>query len=217
MLRFNQFIVEKKDPESNTLHAFDIDETLFAHDHNKLRVHVNDENGNRVRSLTNQEFNNHQLEPGHRYDFSEFRSSDIFQQSASPIHKMIAKLKAIHRNNKNVEMLTARGDLDDQPKFAKHMRKFGIDIDKDIHVRRAGNLQGMKPADSKAKVISDLIKKHGYKKINLYDDSLDNIKGMLKLKNEHPDVEFHGHHVQHNPETGKVKLTKYSYVPKGSK
>jgi Mg2+/Co2+ transporter CorB len=114
-------------------------------------------------------------------------------------------------------MLTARGDLDDQPKFARHMRKFGMDIDKDIHVRRAGNLQGMKPADSKARVISDLIKKHGYKKINLYDDSLDNIKGMLKLKSEHPDVEFHGHHVQHDHETGQVKITKHSYVPKGSK
>jgi hypothetical protein len=214
MLRFNQFIVEKKDPDSDTLHAFDIDETLFAHDHNKLRVHVTDSSGNRVRSLTNQEFNNHQLEPGHRYDFSEFRSSETFTKSASPIRKMIAKLKAIHRNNKNVEMLTARSDLDDQPKFARHMRKFGIDIDKDIHVRRAGNLQGMKPAESKAKVISDLIKKHGYRKINLYDDSIDNINGMLKLKKEHPDVEFHGHHVQHDPETGEVKITKHSYVPK---
>lgn len=217
MLRFNQFIVEKKDPESNTLHAFDIDETLFAHDHNKLRVHVNDEHGNRVRSLTNQEFNNHKLEPGQNYDFSEFRSSDIFTKSASPIRKMIAKLKAIHRNNKNVEMLTARADLDDQPKFARYMKKYGIDIDKDIHVRRAGNNAGMKPAQSKALVLSDLIKKHGYKKIHLYDDSLDNIKGMLKLKSEHPDVEFHGHHVEHDPETGNVKLTTHSYVPKPAK
>lgn len=217
MLKFNQFIVEKKDPDSDTLHAFDIDETLFAHDHNKLRVHVLDPSGNRVRSLTNQEFNNHQLPPGHRYDFSEFRSSDTFTKSASPIRKMIAKLKAIHRNNKNVEMLTARADLDDQPKFARHMKKFGLDIDKDIHVRRAGNLEGMKPAEAKASVISDLIKKNGYKKINLYDDSLDNIKGMLKLSKEHPDVEFHGHHVQHDPETGEVKLTKYSAVPKEEK
>jgi len=217
MLRFNQFIVEKKDPESDTLHAFDIDETLFAHDHNKLRVHVNDSSGNRVRSLTNQEFNSHKLDSGHRYDFSEFRSSDTFQQSSTPIRKMIAKLKAIHKNNKNVEMLTARGDLDDQPKFARHMKKFGMDIDKDIHVRRAGNLQGMKPAEAKAKVISELIKKNGYKKIHLYDDSLDNIKGMLKLKTEHPEVEFHGHHVEHDPETGQVKITKHSYVPKGNK
>jgi hypothetical protein len=217
MLRFSQFITEKKDPDSNTLHAFDIDETLFAHDHNKLRVHVNDAAGNRVRSLTNQEFNNHKLEPGHRYDFSEFRSSDIFRQSAKPIHKMIAKLKAIHRNNKNVEMLTARADLDDQPKFARYMRKYGIDIDKDIHVRRAGNITDTKPSESKAMVLSALIRQNGYKKVHLYDDSLDNIKGMLKLSKAHPDVEFHGHHVQHDPETGNVKLTKHSYVPEKEK
>lgn len=216
MLSFSQFLTEKKDPDSNTLHAFDIDETLFAHDHNKLRVHVVDQNGNRVQSLSNQEFNSHTLPPGHRYDFSEFRSSDTFTKSSTPIRKMIAKLKAIHRNNKNVEMLTARGDLDDQPKFARHMKKFGLDIDKDIHVRRAGNLN-MKPAEAKASVISSLIKQNGYKKIHLYDDSLDNINGMLRLKKEHPDVEFHGHHVQHDPETGEVKIQTHSYVPKENK
>jgi hypothetical protein len=216
MLHFKQFITEKKDPDSDTLHAFDIDETLFAHDHNKLRIHVLDHTGNRVQSLSNQDFNNHNLPPGHKYDFSEFRSSDTFTKSSTPIRKMIAKLKAIHRNNKNVEMLTARSDLDDQPKFARHMKKFGLDIDKDIHVRRAGNLN-MKSADAKAAVLSDLIKKNGYKKIHLYDDSIDNIKGMLKLKKEHPDVEFHGHHVQHDHSTGQVKIDTHSYVPKKDK
>lgn len=217
MLNFKKFITEKKDPDSDTLHAFDIDETLFAHDHNKLRIHVLDPTGNRVQSLSNQDFNTHKLSPGHKYDFSEFRSSDTFTKSSSPIRKMIAKLKAIHRNNKNVEMLTARADLDDQPKFARHMKKFGLDIDKDIHVRRAGNLEGMKAADAKASVLSGLIKQHGYKKIHLYDDSIDNIKGMLRLKSEHPDVEFHGHHVQHDPQTGEIKITKHSYVPKRNK
>lgn len=217
VLNFKDFLLEKKDPDSDTLHAFDIDETLFAHDHNKLRVHVVDPSGKRVRSLTNQEFNTHQLAPGHKYDFGEFRSSDVFTKSSSPIRKMIAKLKAIHRNNKNVELLTARGDLDDQPKFAHHLRKFGIDIDKDIHVRRAGNLEAKSSAEAKAMVLSGLIKKHGYKKIHLYDDSLDNIKGMLKLKSEHPDVELHGHHVQHDPETGQIKIDKHSYVPKEKK
>jgi hypothetical protein len=218
MLKFNDFIRFKKaDPESDTLHAFDIDETLFAHDHNKLRVHVHDPAGNRVRSLTNQEFNNHDLPPGHKYDFSEFRSSDRFAESATPIRKMISKLKAIHRNNKNVIGLTARSDLDSQPKFAHFMKKYGMDIDKDIHIVRAGNMEGMKSADAKALAISQLIKKHGYNKIHLYDDSLDNIKGMFKLKSDHPEVEFHGHHVQHDPETGKVVITKQSVVPKKDK
>jgi len=58
---FKEFIVEqKKDPTSNTLHSFDLDDTLFHHGDN-LRVHVNDPNGNRVQTLTNQEFNTHKL------------------------------------------------------------------------------------------------------------------------------------------------------------
>jgi hypothetical protein len=118
---------------------------------------------------------------------------------------MIAKMKAIHKNNKNVEILTARGDLDDQPKFAKHMKKFGIDIG-EIHVRRAGNLEG-KPADTKASVMSDLINKGKYKKVHLYDDSIDNLDGFLKLKKKHPEVEFNAHHIQHDKETGNVKIT----------
>ena len=205
MDNFKHFIVEKKDSTSNTLHAFDMDETLFAHDHKKLRVHVNDPYGNRVRTLTNQEFNSHKLPPGHGYDFSEFRSSDVFTKSAHPIRKMIARLKAIHKNNKNVEILTARADLDDKDKFAHHMRKFGIDTNQ-IHVRRAGNTPG-KPADTKAAVMSELIKKNGYKKVHLYDDSPDNLDKFLKLKSKHKDVEFHAHHAQHDPKTGSVKVT----------
>lgn len=29
----------------------------------------------------------------------------------------------------------------------------------------------------------------------------------LSLKDEHPDVQFHAHHVDHDPATGKVKIT----------
>lgn len=209
MLKFSNFIVESTSkPESKTLHAFDMDETLFAHDHHKLRVHVVDSSGARVRTLTNQEFNTHQLPPGHRYDFGEFRSSDVFTKSAHPIRKMIAKLKAIQKNGGKTAIVTARSDLDDQPRFAHHMGKFGIDIGQ-THVHRAGNMPG-KPADTKATVISGLIQKHGYNKVHLYDDSVDNLNGFLKLKKQHPDVEFHAHHVQHDPETGNVTVTSTS-------
>jgi hypothetical protein len=207
ILKFTEYMIteERKDPDSTTLHAFDMDETLMAHDHNKLRVHVMDPNGRKVRTLSNQEFNTHQLPPGHNYDFSEFRSSDVFGQSASPIRKMIAKLKAIHKNNKNVEILTARGDMDDKDKFAHHMQKYGIDINQ-VHVRRAGNMPG-KPADTKAAVMSNLINQNGYKKVHLYDDSVDNLNSFLKLKRQHPEVEFNAHHVRHDPETGDVVVT----------
>lgn len=217
MFSFKEFVVEeRKDPASKTLHAFDMDETLFAHDHHILRVHVKDPQGRRVRTLTNQEFNTHNLPPGHSYDFSEFRSSDVFTKSAHPIRKMIAKLKAIHKNNKNVEILTARSDLDDKDRFAHHMKKFGIDIDK-IHVRRAGNLEGKKAAEAKKQVMHDLITKNGYDKVHLYDDSHDNLEKFMSLKSKHPEVEFHAHHVEHNPKTGEVKVTTTSHIPKKEK
>jgi hypothetical protein len=135
----------------------------------------------------------------------------VFSKSASPIRKTIAKMKAMKNNGANVEMLTARGDLDDKNKFAAHMRKYGIDITpgSGIHVRRAGNMAG-KPADTKAAHIADTIQKEGLKEVHLYDDSIDNIKGMLKLKKQFPDVAFHGHHVQHDPKTGDVFMTKHS-------
>jgi hypothetical protein len=217
MFSFKEFIVEDSTAQSpKTLHAFDMDETLFAHDHHILRVHVVDRHGRRVRSLTNQEFNTHNLPPDHKYDFSEFRSSEVFGKSAKPIRSMLAKMKAIHKNGGKVEILTARSDLDDKDRFAHHMRKYGIDIDK-IHVRRAGNIEGKKAAEAKKQVMHDLIAQHGYKKVHLYDDSHDNLEKFLSLKSKHKEVEFHAHHVQHNPETGEVKLTTTSEVPKPPK
>jgi len=216
MINFKSFICEKKDDTSNTLHAFDIDDTLFHHDPEGMRIHVLDSNGNKVRTLSSQEFNTHTLPDNHAYDFREFRSSDAFGTHARPIRKMIAKLKAIHKNNKNVEILTARSDLDDQKKFAHHMSKYGIDIGQ-IHVRRAGNIPNMKPADAKAAIMHDQINKNGYNKIHLYDDSEDNLKKFLALKKHHPEIELHAHHVQHDPDSGEVKVTTTSVVPKTQK
>lgn len=208
IMSFSEYLSEeRKDPKSTTYHAFDIDETLFSHDHNKLKIHVKDKKTGRVvKSLNNQQYNTHKLQPGHEYDYSEFRSSEHFKKSSKPIRKMIAKLKAIHKNNKNVEMVTARQDFDDKHKFAKHMGKYGIDVNQ-IHVRRAGNINPTgHPAVNKAKVISGLIKDNGYKKVHLYDDSQSNLDHFLALKKHHPDVEFHAHHIDHNPSTGSVSI-----------
>jgi hypothetical protein len=70
-----------------------------------------------------------------------------------------------------------------------------------------------KPADTKAAHVSAAIQKEGLSEVHLYDDSIDNINGLLKLKSKHPDVTFHGHHVQHDPETGGVNITRYSAGP----
>ena len=88
------------------------------------------------------------------------------------------------------------------------MNKYGIDINK-VHVRRAGNMEG-RPPETKRKVISNLIKQHGYKSVHLYDDSKDNLAQFLSLKQQHPGVNFNAHHVSHNDDTGEttVRTTK---------
>ena len=105
------FLIEEK---RKILHVFDMDETLFHYPDPKTeaKIHVLNSAGDRVKSLTNVQFNNHKLEPNHRYDFSEFKSSDVFAKSAHPIRKMIKRLKNIQRRNPHVEILTARADME---------------------------------------------------------------------------------------------------------
>ncbi len=171
------------------------------------KVHVKDAEGKHVESLDPQEFNHHKLKSGHSYDFSEFKSADKFKK-AKPIRSMMKKMRTLHKSGKNVEILTARSDFDDQKKFAQKWQKHGVDISKGkVHVRRAGIIENTPTHEAKAKIISDAIKKHGHKVVHLYDDHKANIDSMLALKKDHPDVEFHGHHVQHV--NGKVKITHY--------
>lgn len=204
MKSFSQFLYESP----NTLHAFDMDETIFGHDHDKLKVHVRDKKtGKRVTSLTNTQYNTYKLHPNHEYDYSDLKSSNVFKSSAYPIRPMLAKMKAIHRNGGKVEIVTARQDMDNKDEFGNHLKKYGVDINK-IHVRRCGNLDPRGSASTnKAQMLSNLVKKHGYKEVHLYDDSTDNLNKMLALKAHHPDVVFHAHHVDHNPITGKVTVT----------
>lgn len=197
MKSFNQFLSE------SSIHYFDIDDTL-AHPSHKVKIHVLDKKGERVESLSTTQFNTYKLPKGHRYDFSDFRSADLFE--FEPIRPMLAKMKAIEKKGNKVEILTARSDFDNQPKFAEKWKSFGVDINK-IHVRRAGNHSGLGPAAGKAKVIADAITKYGYDKIYLYDDSKANIDAMLDLKKQFPKVTFIGYLVQ--IKDSKVKLTSY--------
>jgi hypothetical protein len=202
MQTFRQYLYE-----GNTLHAFDMDETIFGHDDKKLKVHVRDKKtGKHITSLTNTQYNTHKLHPDHEYDYRDFRSAKVFGRSTHPIRPMLAKMKAIHRNKGNVQIVTARQDFDDKHEFGRQLKKYGVDIDK-IHVHRAGNIDPRgKAAVNKAKKISELIKTHGHKTVHLYDDSTENLDHFLALKKQHPDVTFHAHHVTHNPQTGKVTV-----------
>lgn len=202
MLRFSEFLAEGM---RKVLHAFDMDETLLAHDPKHLKIHVKDSSGKTVKSLTNQEFNKHKLKPGEQYDFKDFKSAKVLGKSAHPIHSMINKLNNLKKRGFKTEIVTARSDLDDKQKVRKHLNKFGIDI-KTTHLRRAGNVEGSSTGDRKRRVISDLINKHKYNEVHLYDDDIGNHRHFAKLKQDHPGVRLVSHIVKHNEKTNKTNI-----------
>ena len=171
---------EGKPKPKGKVRAWDMDETLMRNDPKKIRVHVKDKEGKKVQSLTNQEFNTHKLDKdkGHSYDFDEFRSSEKFSKAATPNKSMIKKLKKQVRRGKPVHIVTARGSFDDQPKFAKHLRRHGIEIDpgkgkggRHVHVHRAGDMEGSDIGEKKVKIVKGLMKKHGTSGAEMYDDA----------------------------------------------
>lgn len=186
---------EGKPKPKGKVRAWDMDETLMRNDPKKIRVHVKDKEGKRVQSLTNQEFNVHKLdkEKGHSYDFGEFRSSEKFSKASSPNKSMIKKLKKQVRKGKPVHIVTARGSFDDQPKFAKHLRRHGIEIDpgkgkggRHVHVHRAGDMPGSDIGKKKVEIVKGLMKKHGTKGAEMYDDAAKVHRAMKKSNKENP-------------------------------
>lgn len=175
------------------LTIFDIDDTLF---HTTAEIKVM-KDGQMVRSLNNQQFNNYELQPGESFDFGEFRNAEKFNRESQPIRPMIAKLKAILNNaaDSTVIMLTARADFDDKETFLDTFRQYGIDMSR-VHVHRAGNLPGDEiPAEKKAIWVRRYLDTGKYSRVRLYDDSRTNLRVFKALEQEYPDVKFEAYYV----------------------
>jgi len=183
MENFRAYISEAK---NKGLSIFDIDDTMFK---TKARVKVMPSG----KTLTPQQFNTYKLGRGEEFDFGEFKSAKIFQQTAVPIGKMIAKFKAILKNavksGSKVIIVTARGDMDDKKLFLDTFRSHGIDIDKS-HIIRAGNLGMKSSAEAKAQVFKQFLDTNEYSRIRLFDDDKSNLKALLSLKDDYNDIEF---------------------------
>lgn len=177
-----------------SLYVFDLDETLFSHDAEKLKIYLLDADGRRVKSISSSEYSSEELPNGFSYDYSEFRSSDIFKESAKPIDEMIAIMNRISARHETI-ILTARSDFDDQLKFDNIMSSHGIDIN-EIHVYRAGNRPG-KACDTKAEIVRELVDREGYEMVCFFDDSLRNINKMAELAETLVDVIFELYHVSY--------------------
>ena len=191
-MRASDFV---KDKPKGILTIFDIDDTLF---HTTAKINVV-KDGEVVRSLTNQEFNNYELEDGEEYDFGEFRNAEKFRQESEPIGPMLDELKTILDHTRGrVIMLTARADFDNKDTFLQTFADHGIDMSK-IHVHRAGNLPGKEgPAEKKAVWVRRYLDTGKYNQVSLYDDSITNLRVFKELEQEYPDVTFDAYHITGN-------------------
>lgn len=185
--RFKAFINEAA--ETSTLTIFDIDATLF---HTTAKVSVM-KGGKVVQTLDTQQFNTYKLKPGESFDFGEFKSAEIFYRESTPIDRTINLLKSALmrlKGKSRIILLTAREDMDDRDLFLTKFKEHGIDIDR-IHVERSGNLKHVSgTAEKKLTVIRKYMDRFHFDRINMYDDDEANLKSLVSLHKEYPNVYF---------------------------
>jgi uncharacterized FlaG/YvyC family protein len=192
---------------SNELVIFDIDDTLF---HTTAMINVIDkETGRVIQSLTNQQFNNYRLKPGENFDFGEFRNAQKFRDESVPIDPMLDQLKKDKKAGKEVRMLTARSNFDNQPVVYQKFIDHGIDINQDVYLKRAGEVPGNEsPAIKKQIVVRDWLSGSKFNSVTMYDDSDKNLEAFKALQKEFPQIQFAAHHVSDEGTTRQVEERK---------
>jgi len=204
-MRSTEFVREKlQRTSSGELVIFDIDDTLF---HTTAMIDVVDkETGRVVQSLTNQQFNNYKLKPGEEFDFKQFRDAKKFRDESVPIDPMLDQLKQDLSSGKNVVMLTARSDFNNQPLVWEKFKEHGIDINKDVHLFRAGNAPGNDPPAIKKQIhVRDWLSSGKFSSVTMYDDSNSNLTAFKALQKEFPQVQFSAHHVSPEGQTKQIE------------
>ena len=171
------------------LFIFDLDDTLFK---TTAKVIVRKKN-NIIRKLSNAEYSNYQLQDHEYYDFSEFKDANLFNETATPIHKThkILKAQLIKESDVSVIIVTARRDFDDKELFLSALKKHGINTEK-LYVERAGNNVGLASYEAKKLVFEKYLKTKKYTKVTIYDDLISNIRALYCLRETYPDIKFCG-------------------------
>lgn len=207
MQTFKQFFESVHKHGLGSLTIFDIDDTLF---HTTAKIGVLDKEGNRIKELSNSEFNVYSWKEGETPDFSEFKNAKKFNKESTPIPSMVGKmigmLQNVRKNPKSkVIIVTARGDFDDKETFLDTFRKHGINIDM-VHVERAGNLKlpNTSVAEKKTVIVRDYLDTNQYDVARLYDDAWNNIEAFKLLAVEYPEVDFEGFWVDEKGKAYKV-------------
>jgi len=155
------------------------------------------------------EFNSYILGKDEEFDYGEFRSAKIFNETSTPIAKMINKARAIIKNataaGSTVIVVTARGDMDDKKLFLNTFKQNGLDMT-NVYIERAGNIGLDNSAKNKEVVFRKYLDTGKYKRIRLFDDAMENLLALTSLKDEYPKVTIEAFRVKRD---GSIKTVKW--------
>ena len=194
-----------------TVHAYDVDETIFSHGKKgkpNVQVHVNDASGKRVKSLSNQDFNTHKLDKGHSYDFSEFKSASKFKETSRPNKKVIKDIKRKQARGQNVHIITARSKFDNPSEFQGHLKKHGVDVPMN-KIHYTGGMKGSDIGKKKVDVAKGIAKQSGAKTTHMYDDAAKVHKAFEKEKQNKPTSTKIKTHLAKPNKSGETQLRSY--------
>ena len=202
-----------------TIHAYDVDETLFGHGKKgkpNVQVHVNDASGKRVQSLSNQEFNTHKLDTdkGHSYDFSEFQSAKTFSKTSTPNKKTIKDVKRRQARGQNVHIITARSKFDKPSEFQGHLKKHGVDVPMN-KIHYTGGMKGGDVGKKKVDTAKGIAKQSGAKETHMYDDAAKVNNAFEKEKQNNPTSTKIKTHLAKPNASGETTLRSYQATKGG--
>lgn len=161
---------------STQITVFDLDGTLLD---SGAQVIVTD--GHVSRHLTQTEYDSYKLKPGERYDYSEFCSMAILNNST--ILPCWSRLVAAYSAGRHVCILTARSD---HRMVWEFFNEHGLDIKRALIFTINSPdcpFRGRTVADRKAEAIKHLTEL-GYRAFTIYDDSLSNLEAMERACGE---------------------------------
>ena len=202
-----------------TIHAYDVDETLFGHGKKgkpNVQVHVKDASGKRVQSLSNQEFNTHKLDKdkGHSYDFSEFQSAKTFSKTSTPNKKTIKDVRRKQARGQNVHIITARSKFDKPSEFQGHLKKHGIDVPMN-KIHYTGGMKGSDVGKKKVDTAKGIAKQSGAKTTHMYDDAAKVNNAFEKEKQNNPTSTKIKTHLAKPNASGETTLRSYQATKGG--
>ena len=206
---------ERKRP-LKVMNTYDLDDCLFWYPHDECaQVHLYKNDGTFIRKLTPHEYASYRRADDERYDYAEFRDSQLFINTARPIWKIIEALKRNVAAGELTNILTARHEFDDWDKVRWLLDFYEIDSKK-VQIHSAGKLtkHGDTTALAKKRKFVELIAENKVDVVKFWDDSMDNIDNFWCLGYDHPELalkKLEARHVTHNPKKGttKVRLSRW--------